>query len=610
LATLDTFAAGTAQNFLTGGDGCKEYGWNLSGSAGAATLTSNQTNAGELTITVPTGTQLRRCSSIDINQGAFVFQQLTGDFDVDIYVSSTPLAASYQGIGLAVRKSGDTTNVLVAGVQYDTGSKSRHNWSITNSMPAESNNSVGDYKWFRIVRVGSVFTLYSAASAPGNWGTDSTFTRSDMGTVVDVGILTWNYSSSVAAFTTQTDYIEGTYTVLAAGAITIGSLTCSGGTADGAITIGNFTCSGTGPAGVINDGAITIGNFTCSGTVSNADGAITIDDFTCEGIGSNAVLIDGAMTIGDFKLSASVNAGILGNSAITIGAFTCEGYTAGTAAITIGDFKVSGVGLVGASGTGTITIGDFKVSGAGNAQPYLGVAITIGDFKVSGDALSGALGNGDVVMDSFAVSGYGNNGILGQSAIAIGDFKVSGSGWQNTKAVGSIIFEDFTASGYGYVLDSKVTYFTGTINTKNKAHSTYKEFDFNSYGLAGGKYYGGKSDGIYRLGGDSDNGVDISSRIKTGVNDFGSTQAKRLLTLFTNCMLDNDITIKVQGDDGIEYSYTGAALINNAGLFHNIKTEIGKGMQSRYWSLAIESKSKRFYLQDMSLTYKELQRMG
>lgn len=58
------------------------------------------------------------------------------------------------------------------------------------------------------------------------------------------------------------------------------------------------------------------------------------------------------------------------------------------------------------------------------------------------------------------------------------------------------------------------------VNTRNAAVSEYQNFPFNSFALVGGKAYGAGPGGIYRLGGDTDDGDPIQAVLRTGIVNF------------------------------------------------------------------------------------------
>ena len=85
--------------------------------------------------------------------------------------------------------------------------------------------------------------------------------------------------------------------------------------------------------------------------------------------------------------------------------------------------------------------------------------------------------------------------------------------------------------------------------------SVYSGFDFNSYSEYQGKCYGLKSDGLYLLEGDTDNGEVIHAGVNFGANNFGKEGRHRLRSIRFGDRDGDDINIKVKSD--VDESFAG-----------------------------------------------------
>ena len=71
------------------------------------------------------------------------------------------------------------------------------------------------------------------------------------------------------------------------------------------------------------------------------------------------------------------------------------------------------------------------------------------------------------------------------------------------------------------------------VNVAHGAVTQYPSgFEFLALGRLGTTYYGLKADGLYRLGGATDDGAPIAARVKLHPNDFGTQQHKRVPYLY------------------------------------------------------------------------------
>lgn len=69
-------------------------------------------------------------------------------------------------------------------------------------------------------------------------------------------------------------------------------------------------------------------------------------------------------------------------------------------------------------------------------------------------------------------------------------------------------------------------YLAWVVNTGSGGVSTYDNYPFNSFAALGGRYYGADSTGVYRLEGDTDDGDQITARLRLGMSDMGTRLRK------------------------------------------------------------------------------------
>lgn len=209
----DEFEAATQQNFVTGGDGVKRHGWQVMNTASADAITSNTTNSGKLTID---------CNAVDSQIGLstfnapFVFKDMTGDFDVETYVSSSNHNGNYESAWLVARDPNASAGEDIVGVSimYHSGytPTAWYSRSTANSVNTDS-MGVATHPYLRLNRAGNVFTTYTKALATDTWTQRSQTTRNDFAATIQVGLAaaSWNTSNSYVA---QFEYFRKTGGVL------------------------------------------------------------------------------------------------------------------------------------------------------------------------------------------------------------------------------------------------------------------------------------------------------------------------------------------------------------------------------------------------------------
>lgn len=119
------------------------------------------------------------------------------------------------------------------------------------------------------------------------------------------------------------------------------------------------------------------------------------------------------------------------------------------------------------------------------------------------------------------------------------------------------------------------------MNLENAAVTKYLNYAFDNIVNFGNKFYGIKSDGVYLLEGDTDNGTSIPATIELPPTDFGSAIKKRVSDYYIDSSNTTVITPNVDGSDIGPYT----------AVFTGRKTQTGRGAKGRYWGLKVENSS-------------------
>jgi hypothetical protein len=130
--------------------------------------------------------------------------------------------------------------------------------------------------------------------------------------------------------------------------------------------------------------------------------------------------------------------------------------------------------------------------------------------------------------------------------------------------------------------------YTGWVcNLDNGAHSMYQGFNFNSFAALNGAYYAARSDGLYLLGGTSDNGAQITPVIRTGADNHDSAQQKRIPVAYLGIRANGTVMLKTITDGNINtYNLTAAnATIAEA------RVKPGQGLRANYWQFEVANVS-------------------
>lgn len=115
--------------------------------------------------------------------------------------------------------------------------------------------------------------------------------------------------------------------------------------------------------------------------------------------------------------------------------------------------------------------------------------------------------------------------------------------------------------------------------------SRYVGFGFNSYAKIGDSYYATSADGLFKLGGDKDEGADIISLVALPVSDYGSPMVKRVLALALTVETEAaNLSVNASVDEGQKYTYQAVV----GGRDKSIqRADTGKGLRGVFWAFDI-----------------------
>lgn len=113
----------------------------------------------------------------------------------------------------------------------------------------------------------------------------------------------------------------------------------------------------------------------------------------------------------------------------------------------------------------------------------------------------------------------------------------------------------------------------------------YTNFPFRQIVRFLGDYYGVADDGLYRLGGATDDGEPIPYALKTCVDDFKAPELKTVAAAYLSGRIGPDTTITLTAGETADESYAHTTPRGQAAQNHREK--FGRGVKSRYFSLSL-----------------------
>lgn len=124
------------------------------------------------------------------------------------------------------------------------------------------------------------------------------------------------------------------------------------------------------------------------------------------------------------------------------------------------------------------------------------------------------------------------------------------------------------------------------VNADTGASSQYEQYGFNSFFTRDGESFGVAEDGIYRLHGDDDVGLNISALADFGRSNFGTSFKKKCPYIYLGVGSDGMLYLKVDAD-GESYVYE---MRNNSEAIENHRVDVGKGLEGNFWNFTLINK--------------------
>ncbi len=125
-------------------------------------------------------------------------------------------------------------------------------------------------------------------------------------------------------------------------------------------------------------------------------------------------------------------------------------------------------------------------------------------------------------------------------------------------------------------------------NTKLRATTQYQNFCFPSMVRFGEKYLGASGDGLFELGGDDDDGVDIDAGFKLVDTDFGIENYKKLRVMYFGLEATGNLTITIVADENATRTYDIPK--KESGLQQRVRVPVGRDIYGRYLSFEVNNK--------------------
>lgn len=180
---------------------------------------------------------------------------------------------------------------------------------------------------------------------------------------------------------------------------------------------------------------------------------------------------------------------------------------------------------------------------------------------------------------------------LGYGLTVVSQEQVAGSGDVNASVAAALLAEDALAFMQVLPLEDG-DYQAWAMNADTLGVTQYTQFPFESLATHEGRAYGLTETGFYALEGDDDEGAAIDAHVRTGLQDFGTVQRKRVPRAYLYVHSSGALTLKtvtdVQGER-TERWYSLSAREHDTLTARRVK--LGRGVAARSWAFEVANVS-------------------
>lgn len=318
--------------------------------------------------------------------------------------------------------------------------------------------------------------------------------------------------------------------------------------------------------------------------------------------GDGGVFTGAVMTLkGPYTLSGRITRGAVGGGLMMGPAATLEAYGGATFDVRHkGKYSLAGGMTIPLVMRGTLISPAATLVATGTMQGSMSGELT--GPAATLEAYGGA--NGDLrYAGGYTLTASGKVGATaGGVMVTQGRYTVTGGITVGIVMRGTLMGPALVSapSGYAWLVGPAATLrSTGTmqappvvhesyvINLATGAVSRYTEFPFDRIHRFGNRHFGVRSDGIYELTGDTDDGDPIAASVKTFHTDFGVTNFKRVPYVYLMGRFGGDMEVGAQINEGPEYTFPAPA-IRGSGV-HALRAKIAQGIKGNAWSFTFSN---------------------
>jgi len=211
------------------------------------------------------------------------------------------------------------------------------------------------------------------------------------------------------------------------------------------------------------------------------------------------------------------------------------------------------------------------------------LSVTLPNITISATGLTGGIGSLSQTLHGLTIQSHGLTGQIGQLIATLPTLIIAATGSIERHGTLDLTLPLFYINAHGEYTPVGPIYRVTVLNPKNMAVTEYEFFDFNSFGFFNGVYLGAKSDGIYPLGSEKDNGSDIDSSFRLGQFNLDVLRPRDLYLFGRGGGTYKAIIV---GDEDTENEVTVSYLLSN---LNEERVKLPRGLEPTYMQIGFEN---------------------
>jgi len=316
-------------------------------------------------------------------------------------------------------------------------------------------------------------------------------------------------------------------------------------------------------------------------------GAMEFSPMTMSGTGIVKMAV-AAMEFPEMLMQGHGLVGQIGHGEMKMPLFIMTGTSGAIAVMQFSKMGMAGHGLVGQVGKGNLLFSHAVMDGSGHVSIIGTGRMLFSPIKMTGNGRVSVISDGAMRFLLPRMNAHGYAGIVGDGAMVFPLPVLSGAGFIEAIGRGAMDFPLPRMTGSGIEVPVTILYKGVAINASHFAITEYKDFPFNSFAYFNGQYLGANGNGIFVLGGNKDNGKDISASIELPPVDFGEGFIKRAREAWFTYRADGQLTLVIRLDEHETWEST----LELAGArSHEERVKIARGIRNRFLGFGVRNEA-------------------